>query len=513
MRAAHSADVLELDGIVKRFDGAPALDGASLTVPAGTLHAVLGENGAGKTTLMRVAFGLVRPDAGRLRVHGAVRDFASPAEAIAAGVGMVHQHFTIVPAMTVAENVALGGRGPYRVHEAAARVRAVGTATGLVLEPEMRAGQLPVAAQQRLEIVKALARAARLLILDEPGAVLSPAEADDLLAWLRQWVDGGSAEGPRSAVLVTHKLRDVLRYADAVTVLRRGRTVLTSPTVGLSEGRLTAAMLGDQGVPVEPVDVGSAGGTPTVISPKTSVHPAPGSIVAQARSVCAVDERGVERVREASFAVHGGEVVGVAAVEGSGQHELLRLLAGRLTPSRGTLKRPADVAFIPEDRHRDALLLEASLVENVALRGAGARRGRVRWRSFTAYTRALVQTFDVRGGRDGTKAGTLSGGNQQKLVVAREVGDTDAMPALIVAENPTRGLDIRAAAAVRTRLRAARDQGACVVLYSSDLDEVLTLADRVLVVYDGRVYPAAVDRVVVGQLMLGAGTDAMLAAQ
>lgn len=501
-----------LDGIVKRFDGVPALDGASLAVPAGTLHAVLGENGAGKTTLMRVAFGLVRPDAGRMRVHGAVRHFTSSAEAIAAGVGMVHQHFTIVPAMTVAENVALGGRGPYRVREAAARVRAVGTATGLTLEPDTRAGHLSVAAQQRLEIVKALARAARLLILDEPGAVLSPAEADDLFAWLRQWVDGGTREAPRSAVLVTHKLRDALRYADAVTVLRRGSTVLAAPAPGVSEERLAVAMLGEQGAPIEPVDVGLAERAPAATSPTAGVPPMPGPVVARARGVCAVDARGIVRVREASFVVRGGEIVGVAAVEGSGQHELLRLLAGRLTPSGGTLDRPADVAFIPEDRHRDALLLEASLVENVALRGAGARRGRVRWRSFAEYTRSLVQAFDVRGGRDTTTAGALSGGNQQKLVVAREVGDRGAIPILIVAENPTRGLDIRAAAAVRARLRGARDQGACVVLYSSDLDEVLTLATRVLVVYDGRVYPAPADRVVVGPLMLGAGTGTMLPA-
>jgi ABC-type multidrug transport system ATPase subunit len=247
---------LALDGIVKRFGGAVALDGASLLVPAGTLHAVLGENGAGKTTLMRIAFGLVRPDAGTVRVHGGVQRFGSPAEAIKAGVGMVHQHFTIVPAMTVAENVALGGRGPYRARQAAALVEAVGASTGLKLDPAARAGDLPVAAQQRLEIVKALARAARILILDEPGAVLSPAEAEDLLGWLRGWVDGGEPGAPRSAVLVTHKLQDALRYADAVTVVRRGRTVLAAPSRGLTESELALAMLGGQGPGAESAEPG-----------------------------------------------------------------------------------------------------------------------------------------------------------------------------------------------------------------------------------------------------------------
>ncbi len=501
------SEALALAGIDKRFGGTAALDGASLAVGAGTLHAVLGENGAGKTTLMRVAFGLVRPDAGEVRVFGAARRFASPADAIAAGVGMVHQHFTIVPAMTVAENVALGGRGAYDPRAAAERVRAVGAATGLALDPSARAGELPVAAQQRLEIVKALARSARVLILDEPAAVLGPAEAEELLGWLRRWVDGGG-----TSVLVTHKLRDALRHADAVTVLRRGRTVLARPTRGsasdtaapLTEEQLAAAMLGDAaghpaadaaGDPArDPGDAGPAGHMP-----------APGRVVVRADGVRATDARGVVRVDGASFVVRAGELVGVAAVEGSGQHELLRLLAGRLAPTAGALERPdvEAVAFIPEDRHRDALLVAAPLAENLALRGAGARRGRVAWRALAERTAALVSAFDVRGGGPGTPAGALSGGNQQKFVVARELA-AGAEPALVVAENPTRGLDIRASAAVRARLRAARDAGAAVVVYSSDLDEVLAMADRVLVLHHGRVHEAPPERAAVGRLMLGA---------
>ncbi len=493
-----------LADVVKRYGETTALDGASLAVGAGTLHAVLGENGAGKTTLMRVAFGLVRPDAGEVRVYGAARRFASPAAAIAAGVGMVHQHFTIVPAMTVAENVALGGRGRFDPQSAADRVRAVGAETGLTLDPAAVAGALPVAAQQRLEIVKALARAARVLILDEPGAVLSPDEADELLAWLRRWVDGGG-----TAVLVTHKLRDALRHADAVTVLRRGRTVLARP-VGrgadaLTEAALATAMLGEGATAPAP-EVAADPAALAGAAPDDRRDGAPArdrTAVVRADRVRAADAWGVVRVRDATFSLYAGEIVGVAAVEGSGQYELLRLLAGRLAPTAGTLERPAQVAFIPEDRQRDALLVDASLAENLALAGAGARRGRVAWRALADRAAALAAAFDVRGGGPATPAAALSGGNQQKFVVARELAGGVA-PALVVAENPTRGLDIRASAAVRARLRAARDAGAAVVVYSSDLDEVLALADRVVVVYDGRVLEAARDREVVGRLMLGA---------
>ena len=516
-----SDEALALRDVVKRFGPAVALDGASLTVPTRTLHAVLGENGAGKTTLMRAAFGLVRPDGGEVRVLGRARRFATPAEAIAAGVGMVHQHFTLVPAMTVAENVALGGRGRFDPAAAAERVRAVGEATGLRLDPAALVGALPVAAQQRLEIVKALARAARVLILDEPGAVLSPDEAEELLGWLRRWVDDGG-----TAVLVTHKLRDALRHADAVTVLRRGRTVLARPVRdaagALTEADLAAAMLG-----AAAEGRADAAGEPAVaLAAGTRVDATRGSIpatpdarrpaaerpvVVRATRVVVVDPRGVARVRDATFALRVGELAGVAAVEGSGQHELLRLLAGRLTPTSGVLERPARVAFIPEDRHRDALLVDAPLAENLALAGAGARRGRVPWARLRARTAELAVAFDVRGGGPMTPAGALSGGNQQKFVVARELAGAEQLsgasagdePSLVVAENPTRGLDIRAAAAVRDRLRAARDAGATVVVYSSDLDEVLALADRVLVMHDGRVYDAPPERAAVGRLMLG----------
>jgi simple sugar transport system ATP-binding protein len=497
---------LALDGIVKRFGGAVALDGASLAVRRGSLHAVLGENGAGKTTLMRVAFGMLAPDAGTVSLDGAPRRFGSPAEAIAAGIGMVHQHFTIVPAMTVAENVALGGRGRYDAREAAERVRRIGAQAGLALDPEARAGELSVAGQQRLEIVKALARDARLLILDEPAAVLGPNEARELLGWLRRFVDGGA-----TAVLITHKLRDALAFADAVTVLRRGRTVATAPAADVDEPTLTAWMLGA-------APVGGSGATDdaalATVGAEVREPAAPTSGVAGGparaalRGVRYVDARGVTVVRDATLAVHGGELVGIVGIEGSGQRELLRLLAGRLAPTAGARDLPDRIAFVPEDRHRDALLLDGTLTENLALRGAGARRGLMPWGALGRRTAALLDRFDVRAGAAGATlpARALSGGNQQKLVVARELAgdDDDGPPALVVAENPTRGLDVRATAAVHARLREARSAGAAVVVYSSDLDEVLALADRVLVVYDGHVRPAPSEREAVGRAMLGA---------
>ena len=520
-----AVEALALEHVVRQYGAVRALAGASLTVARGTLHAVLGENGAGKTTLMRVAFGLVRPDAGTLRVDGVVRRFETPRDAIAAGIGMVHQHFTIVPAMTVAENVALGGRGGYDPRRAAARVRALGEATGLRLDPDARAGALGVAAQQRLEVLKALARggaqgdgahgdgaqgagaagAARLLILDEPAAVLAPAESEELLRWLRAWVDAGG-----TAVLVTHKLRDALRHADAVTVLRRGATVFSAPlrptasavppTPPVDEHALTTAMLGAD---VDAATIRTADGAPRASAPAPSSGGAPSARtrVARLTGVRVVDAAGVTRLRDATVELHAGTVVGVAAVEGSGQRELLRIFAGRLAPSAGVADVPAEVAFIPEDRHRDALLLDGSLAENLALTGAGVRRGRLRWANVRAAADALIAAADVRGGAPTIAARALSGGNQQKFVVARELAAT---PTLVVAENPTRGLDVRAAASVRARLRDAAAGGAAVVVHASDLDEVLALADEMLVVYDGTVRRAPVDRRVVGRLMLGA---------
>ncbi len=472
-----ASSALSLAAITKRFGRVTAVNDVSLEVRPGTVHALLGENGAGKSTLMRVAFGMLVPDAGDVRLGGKVCHFASPADAIDAGIGMVHQHFTNVPAMTVAENVALGRRGRYDASEAAAHVRQIGERTGLALDPDARAGELPVGAQQRLEIVKALGRDARILILDEPTAVLAPAEADDLLRWLRAFANEGNA-----IVLITHKLREALAVADDVTVMRRGRTVLSSSTVGMSAEMLAVAIVGEQ------VARGSANSTTT------------GSVVAELRNVELADDRGVLTARDISLAVRAGEIVGIAAVEGAGQREVLRALARRVVPRRGEVRLAGSVGFVPEDRQADALVLDFSQVENVVLAGAGDRRGVIDWKAERATTDRLVTTFDVRGGGPDQPVRALSGGNQQKLVLAREL---EGNPSLVVADNPTRGLDIRATADVHARLREAAANGAAVVVYSSDLDEVLELATRVVVMHAGHVVPASHDREAVGRAMLG----------
>lgn len=491
---------LELTQISKRFGSIEALAAASLHVRPQTVHALLGENGAGKTTLMRVAYGACRPDAGTIRVDGTLANFHSSADAIARGIGMVHQHFALVPAMTVAENVALGMRGRYHAAAAADRVRRLGDQTGLVLDPEARVESLPVGAQQRLEIVKALARDARILILDEPTAVLPPQESEELFRWIRRFRDAGNA-----VVLITHKLREALAVADDVTVLRHGATVLTGQAAALDEPALVTALLGSEG---EGATGAAVWGAP--LSPPAAAIPSrrPGtrSIVASLRDVAIGRTHDRRVLSDTTLEVHEGEIIGVAAVEGSGQRELLRLLAGRLVPTHGTVSLPESVAFIPEDRHRDALVLEMTLVENVALRSLGQRRGRVPWDALRHDTETILADFDVRTTGTGARADALSGGNQQKLVLGRELA---TRPALVIAENPTRGLDIRATAAVQAQLRTARDAGSAVVLYSSDLDEVLTLADRMLVLHAGHVQEIyAPTRDNVGRAMLGAGRDA-----
>ncbi|CAN5144940.1 ABC transporter ATP-binding protein [soil metagenome] len=486
---------LELTGVNKRFGGTVALAHAGIRVRSGTVHALLGENGAGKTTLMRIAYGFVRADGGDIRIRGEHLRFATPSDAIAAGIGMVHQHFTLVPAMTVAENIALGGRGRLRAEEMTKRVEELAARTGFVLDPRALISDLSVGAQQRVEIAKALGRNAEILILDEPTAVLAPPEVEDLLRWLRAYAEEG-----RSAVLITHKLRDALAIADDVTVLRNGQLVFTGSAATVSVPQLTAAMLGSAAVRAEPPQLPNRAeaATPIIRADRMSVADASGRI----------------RIREASFVVHAGERLGIAAIEGSGQRELLRALAGRMRISGGTLEAPEVVGFVPEDRHGDALLLDGTLVENVALRGAGRRRGRVSWMALRDTTSRLVAAHDIRAGDDAQVARTLSGGNQQKLVLARELEATvdEPSPRALVVENPTRGLDVNASAAIQARLRRASLEGAAIVLYSSDLDEVLALATRVIVVFDGWVVEVPSDRQAIGEAMLGAGVSSRSAA-
>ena len=513
--APTGALLLSLDGITHTFGRVRALDDAALQVRAGTVHALLGENGAGKTTLMRVVFGLLRAQQGVMHWRGAPVTMRSPSEALAHGIGMVHQHFTLVPTMTVAENIALGGHGTFDPARAAERVHEVAARAGLALDPHARVQDLPIGAQQRCEIVKALARDVSLLILDEPTAVLAPAEAAELLRWLRGYADRGNA-----VVLITHKLRDALAVADDITVLHRGRTVLTTPAHHTDQSRVADAMLGGATGCTADLLTGrdqsdAVAGTADVVDADADAHAdaggtAPRTVFAL-DAVAVRDANGVDRVRSATLQVRAGEIVGIGAVEGAGQHELLRVLAGRLAPTSGTCVIPERVGFVPEDRHRDAMLLDAPLFENTALQGAGARRGVMDWTGFRARTAALLQRFDVRASGADAVARTLSGGNQQKLVLGREL---EAAGDALVVENPSRGLDFVATNAVHQALRSARDAGMAVVVYSSDLDEVLLLADRVFAMHDGTVIESPHHRDALGRAMLSgaggmaSGTDA-----
>lgn len=471
--------LLELAGVSKHFGDVAALTDVTLRVQPGSLHALFGENGAGKTTLMSIAYGLIQPDDGNVFVSAVRRRFRSPADALDAGIGMVQQHFSLVPAMTVAENIALGMRGPYRPTVLRRQVLALAESTGLTIDPDARVANLSIGAQQRVEILKALARSVRVLILDEPTAVLSPKEAAELLRWIRAF-----CVGKCGAVLITHKLDEARTIADQVTVLRNGSVVKHATSPDVSSAQLVRAMLGE-GVTL---DSAARVGRPT------------GAIVASATKVSVRDDRGVERIRDATFEIRAGEIVGVAGVEGAGHHELLRALAGRLTPSSGVLRLPKMIGYAPEDRLHDALIPGFDLRENFALHGAGSRHGLVHWNQLQESVLALLQTFDVRAPNARVRLATLSGGNQQKFVYARELQDR---PELLIAVNPTRGLDVRASRSLTTRLLAARDAGMAVVIHCSDLDELLSLSDRILVAHAGAVTGVLHDRDAIGRAMIG----------
>ncbi len=499
---------LTLRGIRKHFGSVQALRGADFTLMPGELHALLGENGAGKTTLMHVAYGLARPDAGTVAIAGAMVSVPSPRAARRLGVGMVHQHFTSVPALSVAENVALAAG--WSVHSAALgeRVRALAERIGLPLEPDTPAGRLSVGLKQRLEIVKALASDVRILLLDEPTAVLAPGEAEELLRVVRAFTAQGG-----SAVLITHKLDEALGAADRVTVLRQGVVVHEGAVGGETRESLAAAMIGP-GAGDEPKG-SKPPGDESQRDNREDAQSSDTGTVASARVLVRLEELDVPRdtgygiaVRRATLVIRSGEIVGIAAVEGNGQRELLRAVAGRLHPLRGRREVAGPVGFIPEDRTTEGLIPTLSLTENVVL-GSRAddpwiRRGRVDWRVARARTAALLTEYEVVAPGPDVPAAALSGGNQQKVVVARELA---RQPRVVVAENPTRGLDLRAAAAIHARLRGAAAAGAAVLVYSSDLDEVLALAGRILVASRGTLIepPAGASRAQVGELMVTGG--------
>jgi simple sugar transport system ATP-binding protein len=489
-----TTSVLELSHIGRRFGHVIALKDASFRLRPGSIHALLGENGAGKTTLMRIAYGLLQPDAGRIHIDGSEVSFRSPADAIEHGIAMVHQHFSSIDQLTVAENVALGDRGRLDLNRIRKRIRQLSERTGFDVDPDMPAGALSVGGRQRLEVLKALAREARVLILDEPTAVLAPPEVDSFLAVLRQFAATGG-----SVTIITHKLREVLAAADYVTVLRLGVTVGTLDIREANELELTRLMFGDA----------FEQGPERLLQPQHASRPSPDTAtsgpaatepVLQAHDIWIDDERGATRVRGVSLSVRAGEIVGLAGVDGSGHRELMRALAGLHTPSSGTIQRPHRVGFVPEDRQQEALVLPFTIRENVALRSAGTARGRVDWSRWEKEAHLVVDRFDVRPSDVSAPADELSGGNQQKLVLGREL---TAAPGALVIENPTRGLDANATLAVHRSIRDARERGAAVLLYTSDLDELVDLSDRILVMFAGTATPAASDPGAIGRVMLG----------
>ncbi len=481
---------LELAGIHKHFGSVQALHGADFTLFPGELQALLGENGAGKTTLMQIATGLLRPDAGEVRVGGIPRPGLAPHAARRLGIGMVHQHFTSVAAFSVAENVALAAGWPMAPGPLRDRVRALGDRVGLPLDPDARAEGLSVGLRQRLEIVKAFAAEPSILLLDEPTAVLAPVEVEDLLQVIRRFTESGGA-----AVLITHKLDEALAAADRVTVLRRGEVVLSGSVAGQDRATLTAAMIGE----ATPEDRSEPSG-----STVPAVGDRPPLVRIEAIDVRRDGSLGIA-LRGASLVIGPGEIVGVAAVEGNGQRELLRAIAGRIHPLRGLREVAEPVAFIPEDRTTEGLIPEMTLTENVVLGSSESDpwiRGRtIDWREARARTAVLLEEYAVAAAGPEAPAASLSGGNQQRVVVARELS---RRPRVVVAENPTRGLDIRATATIHRRLRLAASEGAAVLFHSSDLDEVLELATRIVVASRGALLepPRDATRETIGGLML-----------
>jgi general nucleoside transport system ATP-binding protein len=490
---------VELLGVVKRFGTVTALDGVDLRVARGEVHAVVGENGAGKTTLMNVLAGVVDADAGELRIHGEPARIDSVEDAYGHGIGMVHQHFRLFRELTVAENIVMG-REPRRRsgydHAAAEELVAeLGRRHGLRIDPRAKVGELSVGDQQRVEILRALHRAADVLILDEPTAVLTPQETEGLFTVAREL----AAEG-RTVLFISHKLREVLEVSDTVTVMRRGRVTGTRAAADTDARELTRLMVGravhfDRVEPAQP----------------------PGAPVLELRSLAGPGLRGIDLV------VREGEIVGVAGVDGNGQTELAETLAGLRAAEAGTLRlggeeltdasvarrRAAGLAYIPDDRYARGLARAASITDNLLMgrqHGRLAPRGLLNRRAIADRARRLVEQFDVRVGSVSDPAATLSGGNAQKLVIAREL---DSDPRFVLAAQPTRGIDVGAAEFVHAELRRRRDAGAGVLLISADLDELLTVADRIVVLYDGRIAGEApalgADEHELGLLMAGAG--------
>lgn len=500
---AHE-NVIEMRDITKVFGGFVANDKINLHLRKGEIHALLGENGAGKSTLMNMLAGLLEPTSGEIAVNGQVVNLDSPSKAASLGIGMVHQHFMLVEAFTVAENIILGSEltknGVLDIAGVSKEIKALSERYGLAVDPSAKVADISVGAQQRVEILKTLYRGADILIFDEPTAVLTPSEIDELMAIMKNLVKEG-----KSIILITHKLDEIRAVSDRVTVIRRGKSIETVEIAGATNADLAEMMVGRS------------------VSFKTEKQASkPKEVVLSIKDLVVNENRGVPAVKNLSLDVRAGEIVGIAGIDGNGQSELIQAITGLRKVESGSIELKGDsivglhprqitelsVGHVPEDRHRDGLILEMMISENIALqtyyKEPHSKNGILNYSNITSYAKKLMEEFDVRAASELVPAAALSGGNQQKAIIAREI---DRDPDLLIVSQPTRGLDVGAIEYIHKRLIEERDNGKAVLVVSFELDEILNVSDRIAVIHDGTIQgivsPETTNKQELGVLMAG----------
>ncbi|HGP8859754.1 TPA: ABC transporter ATP-binding protein [Streptococcus pneumoniae] len=500
---AHE-NVIEMRDITKVFGGFVANDKINMHLRKGEIHALLGENGAGKSTLMNMLAGLLEPTSGEIAVNGQVVNLDSPSKAASLGIGMVHQHFMLVEAFTVAENIILGSEltknGVLDIAGASKEIKALSERYGLAVDPSAKVADISVGAQQRVEILKTLYRVADILIFDEPTAVLTPSEIDELMAIMKNLVKEG-----KSIILITHKLDEIRAVSDRVTVIRRGKSIETVEIAGATNADLAEMMVGRS------------------VSFKTEKQASkPKEVVLSIKDLVVNENRGVPAVKNLSLDVRAGEIVGIAGIDGNGQSELIQAITGLRKVESGSIELKGDsivglhprqitelsVGHVPEDRHRDGLILEMMISENIALqtyyKEPHSKNGILNYSNITSYAKKLMEEFDVRAASELVPAAALSGGNQQKAIIAREI---DRDPDLLIVSQPTRGLDVGAIEYIHKRLIEERDNGKAVLVVSFELDEILNVSDRIAVIHDGKIQgivsPETTNKQELGVLMAG----------
>ncbi|HEW4692682.1 TPA: ABC transporter ATP-binding protein [Streptococcus pneumoniae] len=500
---AHE-NVIEMRDITKVFGGFVANDKINLHLRKGEIHALLGENGAGKSTLMNMLAGLLEPTSGEIAVNGQVVNLDSPSKAASLGIGMVHQHFMLVEAFTVAENIILGSEltknGVLDIAGASKEIKALSERYGLAVDPSAKVADISVGAQQRVEILKTLYRGADILIFDEPTAVLTPSEIDELMAIMKNLVKEG-----KSIILITHKLDEIRAVSDRVTVIRRGKSIETVEIAGATNADLAEMMVGRS------------------VSFKTEKQASkPKEVVLSIKDLVVNENRGVPAVKNLSLDVRAGEIVGIAGIDGNGQSELIQAITGLRKVESGSIELKGDsivglhprqitelsVGHVPEDRHRDGLILEMMISGNIALqtyyKEPHSKNGILNYSNITSYAKKLMEEFDVRAASELVPAAALSGGNQQKAIIAREI---DRDPDLLIVSQPTRGLDVGAIEYIHKRLIEERDNGKAVLVVSFELDEILNVSDRIAVIHDGKIQgivsPETTNKQELGVLMAG----------